>query len=257
VVFALIEAPALGLHPAVITAAALTIAGFVGFVWVERSTREPLLPPGVYSDRGFVVTAVQGALFNFAFYGVLFALSLMLQQGRGLSALATGLLFLPLTGLISIGSLCSAPLAQRFGRAAVLSVGQAVLAISLLALAWAGTSSALWPMVLALVPPGFSSGLLVPTMTSQSIAAVERTLHGAASAAFNTSRQIGAAVGVAIFGPLLGTTHSFTTGFVTCVIVASAATTVALFLTTVSTATRRTPALAPDVLAYSARRPGA
>lgn len=73
-------------------------------------------------------------------------------------------------------------------------------------------------------------------MTSQSIAAVEPALHGAASAAFNTSRQIGAAVGVAIFGPLLGTTHSFTTGFVTCVIVASAATTITLFLTTLATA---------------------
>lgn len=234
-VFALIEAPALGWHPAVITAAALTVAGLVGFVWVERSIREPLLPPGVYTDRGFAVTAVQGALFSFAFYGVLFAFSLMLQQGRGLSALATGLLFLPLTGLISLGSLCSAPLAQRFGRATALSIGQALLAITLLALAWAGTSSALWPLVLALLPAGFSSGLLVPTMTSQSIAAVEPALHGAGSAAFNTSRQIGAAIGVAVFGSLLGTTHSFTTGFVTCVIVASAATTISLFLTALGT----------------------
>jgi len=234
-VFALIEAPALGWHPAVITAAALTVAGLVGFVSIERSIREPLLPPGVYTDRGFAVTAVQGALFSFAFYGVLFALSLMLQQGRGLSALATGLLFLPLTGLISLGSLCSAPLAQRFGRAAALSVGQAVLAITLLALAWAGTSSALWPLVLALLPAGFSSGLLVPTMTSRSIAAVEPALHGAASAAFNTARQIGGAIGVAVFGSLLGTTHSFTTGFVTCVIVASAATTISLFLTALGT----------------------
>ncbi|WP_328520251.1 MFS transporter [Kribbella sp. NBC_00359] len=234
-VFALIEAPALGWHPAVITAAALTVAGLVGFVSVERSIREPLLPPGVYTDRGFAVTAVQGALFSFAFYGVLFALSLMLQQGRGLSALATGLLFLPLTGLISLGSLCSAPLAQRFGRPAALSVGQALLAITLLVLAWAGTSSALWPLVLALLPAGFSSGLLVPTMTSQSIAAVEPALHGAASAAFNTSRQIGGAIGVAVFGSLLGTTHSFTAGFVTCVIVASAATTISLFLTALGT----------------------
>lgn len=43
-------------------------------------------------------TCLQGALFNFAFYGVLFAMSLLLQQGRGLSAVTSGLLFLPLTG---------------------------------------------------------------------------------------------------------------------------------------------------------------
>lgn len=231
-VFVLIEAPAQGwLSPAVITAVALTVAGLVGFVWAERPARAPLLPPGVYSDRGFVATAAQGALFNFAFYGLLFAMSLMLQQGRGLSALVSGLLFLPLTGLISIGSICAAPLAQRIGRRAVLSIGQAVLTTTLLAVAWASTSSALWLLVLALVPAGFSSGLLVPTMTSQFIAAVEPALGGAASAAFNTSRQIGAAIGIATFGPLLGATHNLRDGFITCAVVASAATATALLLT--------------------------
>jgi MFS family permease len=79
---------------------------------------------------------------------------------------------------LAIGSICAAPLAQRIGRPAVLGIGQAVLATTLLAVAWASTSSELWPLVLALVPAGFSSGLLVPTMTSQSIAAVEPALHG-------------------------------------------------------------------------------
>ena len=175
-------------------------------------------------------------MFNFAFYGLLFAMSLMLQQGRGLSAIVSGLLFLPLTGLISIGSICAAPLAQRIGRPAVLGFGQAVLSATFLAVAWASTSSALWPLVLALVPAGFSSGLLVPTMTSQSIAAVGPALHGAASAVFNTSRQIGAAIGIAAFGPLLGATHNLRDGFVTCLIVGAAATAVALSLTAVAAA---------------------
>jgi DHA2 family methylenomycin A resistance protein-like MFS transporter len=240
-VFALIEAPAHGwLSPAVVVAAALAVAGLVGFVWAERSTPAPLFPPGVYSDRRFVATAGQGALFNFAFYGLLFAMGLMLQQGRGLSALVSGLLFLPLTGLISIGAVYAAPLAQRIGRPAVLSLGQAALATTLLAVAWASTSPALWLLVLALVPAGFSSGLLVPTMTSQAIAAVEPALHGAASAAFNTSRQIGAAIGVATFGPLLGARHNLTDGFITCAILAAVATAVALLLTTLTR-----PAAAP------------
>ncbi len=231
-VFALIEAPGRGwLSPAVLSAAALAFAGLVGFVWVERSTRAPLLPVGVYSDRIFVTTATQGALLNFTFYGLLFALSLMLQQGRGLSALTTGLAFLPLTGLISLGNICAAPLAQRIGRRAVLGIGQAVLAATLLAGAWAGTSSALWPLMLGLLPIGFSAGLVVPTMTSQSIAAVEPTLHGAASAAFNTSRQVGSAVGIATIGPLLGTAGGLQSGFVVCVVVGAVATAVALLLT--------------------------
>ncbi|HEY7046579.1 MAG TPA: MFS transporter [Jatrophihabitantaceae bacterium] len=231
-VFALIEAPAQGWGSVpVLGAVGLAVAGTIGFVVAERSVPAPLLPVGVYSDRGFVSAAGQGALFNFAFYGLLFALSLMLQQGRGLSTMASGLLFLPLTGLIAVGTLCAAPFAQRIGRRGVLGIGQTVLAVTLLAVAWASTSAALWPLVLALVPAGFSAGLLVPTMTSQSIAAVEPALHGAASAAFNTSRQVGAAIGIATFGPLLGTAHDLTNGFVACVVVGAAATAVALALT--------------------------
>jgi DHA2 family methylenomycin A resistance protein-like MFS transporter len=145
--------------------------------------------------------------------------------------MVSGLLFLPLTGLIAAGAICAAPLAQRIGRRAVLGIGQAVLAATLLAVAWAGTSSALWLLVVALVPAGFSSGLLVPTMTAQSMAAVEPALHGAASAAFNTSRQIGAAIGIATFGPLLGATHDLANGFITCAVVASGAVVAGLLLT--------------------------
>jgi DHA2 family methylenomycin A resistance protein-like MFS transporter len=238
-VSALIEAPAKGrLSPTVIAAAALAVAGIIGFIWAERSAQAPLLPVGVYSDRIFISTAAQGALFNFAFYGLLFAMSLMLQQGRGLSALTSGLLFLPLTGLISVGSLCAAPLAQRVTRRAVLGIGQTVLVLTLLAL---------WPLAVALIPAGFSAGLLVTTMTSQSIAAVERSLHGAASAAFNTSRQVGAAIGIATFGPLLGATHDLNNGFITCLIVGAAATLIALLLTALAQTTTA-PSSPPPVL---------
>ncbi|MEU4191970.1 MFS transporter [Kribbella sp. NPDC026611] len=223
-VFALIEAPGRGwLDPAIITAAGLAIAGAAAFIGIERTIRQPLLPLQLYADRGFTAAAAQGTLLNFAFYGVLFTMSLLLQQGRGLSALTTGLLFLPLTGLISIANLLSAPITRRIGRPRLLVVAQSVLMLALLGLAWASTAAAVWPMILALVPIGISSGLLVPTMTAQSIAAVEPGLHGAASAAFNTSRQIGGAIGVATFGPLLGTAQNLTRGFITCALVAAGA----------------------------------
>src|SRR3954447_20927703 len=85
-VFALIEAPTRGwLDPAVLSAAALMVAGLVAFIFVERSVGAPLLPLKLYADRGFAAAAAQGTLLNFAFYGVLFTMSLLLQQGRGLS----------------------------------------------------------------------------------------------------------------------------------------------------------------------------
>jgi DHA2 family methylenomycin A resistance protein-like MFS transporter len=91
-------------------------------------------------------------------------------------------------------------------------------------LAWASTAAPLWPLVLALIPAGFSSGLLVPTLTSEAISAVEPRLHGAASAAFNTARQVGGAVGVATLGPLLRSAGSLGSGFTACLLVGAAAT---------------------------------
>jgi DHA2 family methylenomycin A resistance protein-like MFS transporter len=68
-------------------------------------------------------------------------------------------------------------------------------------------------------------------MTSQSLADVEPDLHGAASSVFNTSRQVGAAVGIATFGPLLGEMRDAVHGFALCAIVGAAATLAALVLT--------------------------
>jgi DHA2 family methylenomycin A resistance protein-like MFS transporter len=204
---------------------------------VERTGRAPLLPTAVYSDRSFLTAAVQGALFNFTFYGLLFTMSLMLQQGRGLGAVESGLLFLPLTGPIPLGSISAAILTRRAGGRAVLAVGQIVLALSLIAVVLTSNLRPLWPLVIALLPAGFSAGVLVPTMTAQSIAAVPPALHGATSAVFNTSRQVGAAIGIATFGPLLGSEGELRDGFVTCILIAAAATVLALVLTLINRAT--------------------
>src|SRR4051794_18918570 len=228
-VFALVQSPADGWHSTVVlTAAGLALAGLVAFVLAERNAPSPLLPAGIYRDRRFLGAVAQGALFNFAFYGMLFALSLTLQQGRHLSVLASGLLVLPLTGVISVATLCSAPLARRFDRRTILAAAEGGLTASLAVLAWASSVAPLWPLVLALIPAGFSSGLLVATLTSEAISAVQPRLHGAASAAFNTARQVGGAIGVATLAPLLGTAASLTDGFTRCLLVGTAAAATAL-----------------------------
>ncbi len=224
-VFTLIQGPADGWHgPRILIGAGVALVGLVAFALIERANVAPLLPPRLYRDASFVGTVAQGALFNFAFYGLLFALSLTLQQGRDLDVLSSALLFLPLTAMVPLANLCAAPLARRFSRTTVLAAGEAMLTGSLLLVAWASTAASLWPLALALIPVGFTSGLLVPTLTSEAISAVEPSLHGAASAAFNTARQVGGAVGVAILAPLLGTSGSLGDGFTTCLRVGAVAT---------------------------------
>jgi DHA2 family methylenomycin A resistance protein-like MFS transporter len=73
---------------------------------------------------------------------------------------------------------------------------------------------------------------------------------------FNTSRQIGAAIGVATFGPLLGTAHNLRDGFATCVTVGAAATAVAFALTLLARlAADAAPAPGPHAQAPCATSP--
>jgi DHA2 family methylenomycin A resistance protein-like MFS transporter len=266
-VFALVETPALGgMAGPVVGAWAAAGVGLIGFVVAERASRSPLLPRAVYRDVTFVSAGLQGALFNFAFYGLLFAMGLMFQQGRHLDAFVSGLLFLPLTGAIPLASTCAASLARRLGRRRLLLAGHVALTASLALIALAADSAALWPLLLALVPAGFSGGLLVPTMTAQSLTTVDRSAHGAASAAFNTARQLGSAIGVAALGPLLGAT-SLTAGFQRCVLAGAAATFAAVALARASPVIRRSdvarrertvvpPTACPDRSRTSCDRPG-
>jgi DHA2 family methylenomycin A resistance protein-like MFS transporter len=53
-----------------------------------------------------------------------------------------------------------------------------------------------------LIPGGM--GLAVPAMTTAILSSVPRERSGTASAVLNTARQTGGAIGVAVFGALLG-----------------------------------------------------
>src|SRR6266702_4186402 len=98
---ALIEGGALGWsHPLVILGfAAAAVIGLL-FVWREARAPQPMLPLSLFSNRMFALTALAGLLFNIAFYGLIFVLSLYFQQVRGWSPFATGLAFVPMMGMV-------------------------------------------------------------------------------------------------------------------------------------------------------------
>lgn len=237
-VFALVQSADQGLSPMVLGAFAVAVVGVIAFVVIESRVAAPLMPLAVWRNRVFLGASLQGALWNLALYGLLFALGLLLQTGMGMSVLHSSLMFLPLTIAILVGNLTVSRITEAIDRVDHLLAGaQTVFALSLLGLAWAGWSQSIWGIIVAMIPAGFASGLLVPTMTTQSLATVPRELHGAASAAFNTLRQVGGSIGVAVFGILLGS--ELDAGFARCLIAAAAATVVALVLTPLTQRPRR------------------
>lgn len=202
---AVIESSALGISSPLVQGALLVaLAAGALFIRSQQRSAAPMLPLGLFRQAAFSGAVLFGVLVNFAYYGVIFVLSFYLQKVRGFSVLHAGLVFLPLTGTFIFSNIASGRMQARSGSRTPMIVGGVVGAAGYALLAMFGVSAhaSFLEMLpgLVLIPAGM--GLGVPAMTTSILSAVDRSQAGTASAVLNTARQVGGAMGVAIFGAL-------------------------------------------------------
>ncbi len=188
----------------VIGCAVIGTVAAAAFLYIESRATEPMLPLHLFRDGCFSASVGFGVLVNLTYYGVIFVLSLYLQQARGYSALKTGVAFLPLTATFIFSNVVSGWLTARAGSRLPMVLGALIGTFGYALLLRLGTNTTLLSMMSAfvLIPGGM--GLAVPAMTTAILSSVPRERSGTASAVLNTARQAGGAIGVAIFGALLG-----------------------------------------------------
>jgi len=187
------------------------LAGFAAFAtlgWLfvvqERSARQPMLPLSLFRHRVFSLTSLLGLLVNMAFYGLIFVLSLYFQQINHLSALATGLAFLPMMGAVLAVNLFAARAAERFGALITIAAGAGIAALGCVALTGIQVGTGFSEVCVQLLAMGAGLGLLVPPLTSTLLGSVDKSRSGIAAGVLNATRQTGSVLGVALFGSLLG-----------------------------------------------------
>lgn len=190
-------------NPLVVASAALVIAATVAFVVIEDRSTDPMLPLSLLGNGAVSASSLVGLLTNFAFYGLMFVLSLFFQAVKGFTPLQAGLAFLPMTALVTIGNLVSGWFTARYGARLPMAVGQALAAVGYMSLAGIGRDTSYGAIVAPLLAAGFGTALTVPSMTAAVLANVERQRAGIASGVLNTARQIGGVIGVGAFGSLI------------------------------------------------------
>jgi DHA2 family methylenomycin A resistance protein-like MFS transporter len=204
---AVIEFRPLGISNAVVIGAAVlgVIAG-IGFYAAETKSREPMLPLGLFQVPNFTPALIFGTLMNLAYYGMIFVLSLYLQQARGYSALRTGLAYLPLTATFIFSNIASGMVASRTGPRPPMIVGALGTVVGFAMLSQLGPSTPYLAMTLPFIIIPSGMGFAIPAMTATVLSSVERSRSGTASAVINAARQTGGAIGVAVFGAMVGST---------------------------------------------------
>ncbi|UVJ38931.1 MFS transporter [Arthrobacter sp. CJ23] len=210
--YGVIEGGAVGFDaPQVLLALGIATAALLAFLLSQSRGSQPMLPLDMFRSRPVAVSMSVGFAFTVAFYGMVFLLSLYLQQDRGLSALETGLVFLPMTALVAFSNLLSARIAARYGPKVPIAVGQALMAAGLLAIALAAAEAPTATLAVLMIPVGLGGSLSIPPMTAVLLDSVPARRAGAASGGLNTCRQLGGALAIAVFGTLIAH-HGFPDG---------------------------------------------
>jgi EmrB/QacA subfamily drug resistance transporter len=202
-VYGIIEVPSRGWgDPAIIgslAAAAVLLGGFLAW---ERRVAEPMLDVRLFRNMRFTAASLSVTLVMFSLMGVLFFLTQYLQGVLGLSALETGVRFIPL----AIGIIASAPVSavmtRTFGAKIATATGLVVTAGSLLLLASVNVTSGDLLISAVLVIAGFGIGVAMTPATDAIMGALPKSKAGVGSAVNDTTREIGGALGVAILGSI-------------------------------------------------------
>ncbi|MGW3845884.1 MFS transporter [Streptomyces fagopyri] len=179
------------------------LAATVLFFVVERFAAEPLIPPRLFRDGVFNVTALVGLVIGVALFGAASYLPTFLQMVDGASATESGLLMLPMMGGIVCASVVSGQLISRTGRYKVyplLGAALSALGMWLLSRLEVDTPRLTYSVWMAVLGAGI--GMVMPVLVLAVQNSVRPADLGTATSANNYFRQIGGSVGAAIFGTL-------------------------------------------------------
>jgi EmrB/QacA subfamily drug resistance transporter len=214
-VYAIVKAEAKGwgsLHT--LGLSAIAIALLTAFVLIERRSVAPLVRLGLLRVR--TLATANGALFIVVggLFGMFFFASLYVQRILGYSPLEAGLAFLPVTLGIIVGAGLSQQLIARLGVKPTVLGGMSLAAAGLIVLAaTTKVDGSYLGILFGLVPMSIGMGCTFVPLTLVATTGIEPEDAGLASGLFNTSQQVGGALGLAILSTLANDrTSSFLTG---------------------------------------------
>jgi EmrB/QacA subfamily drug resistance transporter len=204
VIFGLIKAASWGWTDAKTLGFVLAgLAVLALFVVIETRVPAPLLPMRLFRNRSISASSAVLVINFFALFGVLFFVTLYLQNVRDISPIGTGVRILPLSLVMMVMGPISGRVTERFGPRPPMVVGLVLSGTALLLLTRLETGSgfgALWPSLLML---GIGMGLVITSSAEAIIGNAPIDDAGVAGGLQTTALQLGGVVGTAVLGSVL------------------------------------------------------
>jgi predicted MFS family arabinose efflux permease len=187
-----------GAAPTVVALAVAAVA-LGAFVVVEHRSAAPMLDLALFGPS-FSALMVAAAVLTAAAFAHLALVSLWLQSVLGLSPIRAGLVALPLSLAAFTVSVTAGRFLHGGSPARPVGGGLALIGLGALLMTAVDATSGPWALVPGLVVAGLGVGLATPVLVSATLAVQPPHRAGVGSAAVNTFRQLGLAIGLAVLG---------------------------------------------------------
>ncbi len=177
----------------------VAVALLVGFVFVELRAKAPLVRLSIFRTRSLTTANVVMFLVASGLFAMFFFNSLYIQRVLGFGPLKAGLAFLPFTAGIIVSAGFASNFAPRIGVRPIAVGGMVVTSIGMLLLTRLPVHGSYAADVLpSLVVTSLGLGCVFLPLTLVATTGLENEDQGLASGLFNTSQQVGGALGLAI-----------------------------------------------------------
>jgi EmrB/QacA subfamily drug resistance transporter len=192
--------------PQIFALGAVIVVTGVLFVLAERRAVSPIVPLALFRERNFVFPAAAGVTIGISMFATVAYLPTYLQMVERVNATDSGLMMIPMVVGMLISSITTGRLISRTGRYRIYPVlGSTITVVALVLLSRIGIGTAYWQLAATMVLLGLGVGASMQNLTLIVQNSVPHAVLGTATSAQNYFRQIGASLGIAIFGSLFVT----------------------------------------------------
>jgi EmrB/QacA subfamily drug resistance transporter len=181
-----------------------SIALGIAFLVVERSRSSPMIDLALFRKPPFLGSNIVAFATFFGTFSIFFFTALYVQVVITQSAYQTALDFLPMAVALILGSAVTGPWVARAGPRVPMVVGCVLAAAGIfITSATLGPHSGLSTLGWTLPIAGIGFGIALVPVTSAALTVVPPERSGMAASATNTSRELGAVIGVAVLGAVV------------------------------------------------------
>ena len=188
--------------PAIIALLAAAVVLFATFGVVERRSAHPIIDFEFVGRRNFAGATIVIFCIDFSFGALLFFLPLYFQEILGYDPVEAGVLLLPLTGLMVVGSPLGGRVAARTGPRPPIVLGLAAMTAGIFWISTLDLGTDFADLVVPTSLMGFGVGFSLTPMNLAAMNAVSRHHAGLASGMLVTLSGLGATLGVAVTGAI-------------------------------------------------------